>query len=73
MSIANVAAQAKQVVEAGSPYVAGGAFLGWAVGVLPSVAALFSVLWLAMQMVMNWKRFVAEVKSIVNRKGKSEQ
>lgn len=39
------------------------AFVGW----LPSVAALFSIVWLGMQMVINWDKFVEKLKKLVNK------
>lgn len=66
------AAQVGEVVERGAPYVAGATFLTWLFSALPSVAALFSIIWLAMQMIMNWEKFVKAAKRLFTRKGKSE-
>ena len=48
-----------------TPYInigAIGAAIGTFLGYLPSVAALFSIVWLGMQIIINWGKFVAEIK-----------
>ena len=58
----------KNVVEAGAPMVAFGTIAGWIAGVLPTIAAFLSILWLIMQMLMSWDKFKQLFK-----KGHNEQ
>lgn len=42
----------------------------WSVaGVLPPIAALFTIVWLGMQMVMNWQKFTCSLRKMVTNKG----
>jgi hypothetical protein len=54
----------KHVVEAGAPIVAVGTLAGWLVDLLPSIAAGMSILWLWMQMIMNWEKIYIEAKRL---------
>jgi hypothetical protein len=69
----NIAAQVGDIVEKGAPYVAGGTFFGWLFGFLPGVAALFSIIFLGMQMVMNWEKFKSAFKQLFKGKGNSDK
>lgn len=57
----------KHVVEAGAPIVAVGTLAGWLANILPTVAAVMSILWLFMQMVMNWEKIYTEAKRLWKR------
>ena len=41
--------------------------IGTIAGYLPNVAALFSIIWLGMQMVIHWDTFVAKIVEKVRR------
>lgn len=57
----------KQVVETGAPIVAVGTFAGWLAGVLPSVAAFMSILWLLAQLLMHWEKIYDSALSLWKR------
>lgn len=52
----------KGVLDWSAIGVAIGAFAQW----LPPLAAAFSIVWIGMQIVTNWSRFVQAVKSFFN-------
>lgn len=58
---------AKHVVETGAPIVAVGTIAGWLAGVLPTIAAALSIVWLLMQIIMKWSEFKAAVKKLFFR------
>jgi len=47
----------------GAVGVAWGSFMGW----LPEVAALFSIVWLSMQMIIHWPQLKKRIKEIFKR------
>ena len=65
----SLSAQIKHVVEAGAPVVATTTIFGWLIGVLPSIAAFLSIIWIGMQMVMGWEKFYRAFKKLLKRDG----
>lgn len=61
------AEQVKHVVEAGAPLVAVGTIASWVAGVLPTIAAFLSILWLIMQMIMRWSEFSCKFKKLFKK------
>jgi len=53
--------------EAVSTMVAGTTIVGWFVNLLPPLAAFLSVIWLSMQIIMNWTKFSAAVAGFFRR------
>jgi len=48
--------------KASTDVIAVGTFAAWLAGWLPLLAAAFSIVWIGMQMVINWDKFTAKVK-----------
>ena len=53
-----MAISTSQIVDVGAVSVAGAAFIGW----LPPVAAGLSIVWLTMQIIINFSKLIETIK-----------
>ena len=58
----------QQTIKTGVDVTAMGALVGSLTELLPPIAAGFTILWIGMQMVVNWPKFWERVKEIFKRK-----
>lgn len=57
--------QVKHTIDMAAVVAAAWSVAGW----LPPVAALFSIVWLGMQIIMNWEKFANTLRKMFTNKG----